>query len=274
MRAWYIREQKHICGKSYEEARYMEVDLFETTAKEHTASTRRKRELATSLAMQSYNNARAGRYFIQLVATNATEDWVWLHLTYNKENLPAPEDEEQVDRDRRNFLRRVDRASRKRGYSGIKYIGVTGYALRTDGGKPQRHHIHLFLGPCGLSRDELEKLWGKGRTRAERVQLDNGSAEGAAHYALHHIPRKKRWFQSRGLDKPKRPAPNDTKWSRKRLEEAATQYVDDREFWERKYPGYTLTVCEVYITGNSTKHLVVKMHRKDTPVRRRVRNQP
>ena len=46
MRAWYIREQKHILGTSD----YAEVDLFETTDKEHTASTRRKRELATSIA--------------------------------------------------------------------------------------------------------------------------------------------------------------------------------------------------------------------------------
>ena len=48
MRAWYIREQKHILGTSD----YAEVDLFETTDKEHTASTRRKRELAPSIAQQ------------------------------------------------------------------------------------------------------------------------------------------------------------------------------------------------------------------------------
>ena len=52
MRAWYIREQKHILGTSD----YAEVDLFETTDKEHTASTRRKRELATSIAQQKYND--------------------------------------------------------------------------------------------------------------------------------------------------------------------------------------------------------------------------
>ncbi len=58
MRAWYIREQKHILGTSD----YAEVDLFETTDKEHTASTRRKRELATSIAQQKYNDMIARRY--------------------------------------------------------------------------------------------------------------------------------------------------------------------------------------------------------------------
>ena len=55
MRAWYIREQRHILGTSD----YAEVDLFETTDKEHTASTRRKRELATSIAQQKYNDMKA-----------------------------------------------------------------------------------------------------------------------------------------------------------------------------------------------------------------------
>ena len=72
MRAWYIREQKHILGTSD----YAEVDLFETTDKEHTASTRRKRELATSIAQQKYNDMIARRYFCQLAYTNFGEsDW-------------------------------------------------------------------------------------------------------------------------------------------------------------------------------------------------------
>ena len=72
MRAWYIREQRHILGTSD----YAEVDLFETTDKEHTASTRRKRELATSVAQQKYNDMIARRYFCQLAYTNFGEsDW-------------------------------------------------------------------------------------------------------------------------------------------------------------------------------------------------------
>lgn len=72
MRAWYIREQKHILGTSD----YAEVDLFETTDKEHTASTRRKRELATSIAQQKYNDMIARRYFCRLAYTNFGEsDW-------------------------------------------------------------------------------------------------------------------------------------------------------------------------------------------------------
>lgn len=86
MRAWYIREQRHILGTSD----YAEVDLFETTDKEHTASTRRKRELATSIAQQKYNDMIARRYFCQLAYTNFGEsDWQpRLHTTTTTSQRP------------------------------------------------------------------------------------------------------------------------------------------------------------------------------------------
>ena len=87
MRAWYIREQKHICGEVY-----AEVDLFETSEKEHTASIRRKRELATSIAQQKYNDAISRRYFCQLAYTNFGEsDWA-VTFTYDEAHKPAPGD--------------------------------------------------------------------------------------------------------------------------------------------------------------------------------------
>ena len=85
MRALYIREQKHILGTSD----YAEVDLFETTDKEHTASTRRKRELATSIAQQKYNDMIARRYFCQLAYTNFGEsDWA-VTFTYDHGHQPV-----------------------------------------------------------------------------------------------------------------------------------------------------------------------------------------
>jgi len=274
LRAWYIREQRHLCGPDY-----MEADLYEIAPTEHKACRRKKREQATSLAQMAYNNMQAGRYFVQLVATNVTSDWVHLSLTYDNDHHPAPDDEAAVDRDLANYLRRCARHAKKKLDAPLQWLAVVGYAMRTDGGKPGRHHIHLLIGPCGLSRDELEALWGKGYTHSDRVQLDHGSAEGLARYLLHHKYKKRRWRQSRGLEKPKRPAPNDTKWSRKRFDEAGTLYVDDRAFWEKQYPGYTLNRCEIHITGSGTKHLVVKLRRKDwgkpaLKPRRRMKNQP
>ena len=46
---FYVREQKYICGKDYATAPTMQAEFFEISEKEHKASTRRKKELATSL---------------------------------------------------------------------------------------------------------------------------------------------------------------------------------------------------------------------------------
>ena len=50
--------------------------------------------------------------------------------------------------------------------------------------------------------------------------------------------------------------------------------LEDRAYWERMYPGYTLHRCEVIITGNSTRHLIVSLYRKELPKNKNRRNQP
>ena len=62
-------------------------------------------------------------------------------------------------------------------------------------------------------------------------------------------------------------------YKRQRFDEAFA-LPDDREYWEKKYPGYTLRECEQHITGNNTKHLIVKLQRKPEPRRKNRRNQP
>ena len=60
---FYVREQKYICGKNYATAPTMQAEFFEVSEKEHKASTRRKKELATSLAKEAYNLRKsAGKY--------------------------------------------------------------------------------------------------------------------------------------------------------------------------------------------------------------------
>ena len=46
------------------------------------------------------------------------------------------------------------------------------------------------------------------------------------------------------------------------------------EFWEKMYPGYTLHYCEPIITGNNTRHLIVRLYRKETGMQQNRRNRP
>lgn len=85
---------------------------------------------------------------------------------------------------------------------------------------------------------------------------------------------KRHWRQSHGLQPPKMPRPNDNKMSRSKLKDVCENCLEDRAYWERMYPGYTLHRCEVTITGNSTRHLIVSLYRKEQPKNKNRRNQP
>lgn len=61
--------------------------------------------------------------------------------------------------------------------------------------------------------------------------------------------------------------------SRGKLKDVCENRLEDRVFWEKMYPGYTLHYCEPIITGNSTRHLIVRLYRKETGMKNR-RNQP
>ena len=129
----YIREQWTLCGD-----RYGEVDLFWINEAEHKASTRRKKEFASSLSQQNRNDWHSRRYFVQLLNCNFSEDGFHNTLTYD--NAFCPQDEQQSDRDVENYIRRVKWWLKKHGYdpAALRYVVVTEHqdADKTAGLKP------------------------------------------------------------------------------------------------------------------------------------------
>lgn len=111
----YYREQKHICGKDYATAGYMEVDLYPVTPKQHKASRRAKKKEACTIAQQTYNDNRSKRYHVQLVNANFGKgDFSWTG-TYDDDHLPAPGDTKRADMDWTNYIKRVYRWCDKNG---------------------------------------------------------------------------------------------------------------------------------------------------------------
>lgn len=94
-----VREQKFICGMNYATAPSMQVDFFEVTEQQHKASTRKKKELATSIAKESYNLRKSGRYLELLANRNFRPGDYSVTYTYNEEHHPAPGDLQRADRD-------------------------------------------------------------------------------------------------------------------------------------------------------------------------------
>lgn len=270
-----VREQKFICGKNYATAPSMQVDFFEVTEKERKASTRRKKELASSVAKEAYNLRQSGRY-LELMANNNFHPGDYsVTYTYNQENHPEPGNLERADRDFSNAIKTLYRICNKNGIEHPKWIVVSEYCTM-DGDKPLgRHHHHIIMShPAGLTRDMVEQAWGKrGRARCEPLEFDHGSIESLAKYIMKNVRCKRHWRQSRGLKPPKMPRPNDGKMSRTKLKDVCENRLEDRGYWERMYPGYTLHRCECIITGNATRHLIVRLYRKPE-LRRNRRNQP
>lgn len=121
----YYREQKHICGKSYATAPYMEVDLYPVTPKQHKASRRAKRKEASTLAQQTYNDNRAKRYHVQLVNANFGKgDFSWTG-TYDDDHHPEPGDTAKADRDLTNYIKRLYRWCDKNGVQRPKWVAAT-----------------------------------------------------------------------------------------------------------------------------------------------------
>ena len=161
MKSIYYREQKHICGKNYATAPYMEVDLYPVTPKQHNASRRAKRKEASTLAQQTYNDNRAKRYHVQLVNANFGKgDFSWTG-TYDDGHHPEPGDTAKADRDLTNYIKRLYRWCDKNGVQRPKWVAATEYCtVQEDGTACGRHHHHAIIQHTdGLTRDVLEQLW-------------------------------------------------------------------------------------------------------------------
>lgn len=269
-RSVYYREQKHICGKDYDTAGYMEVDLYPVTPSQHKAGRRAKKKEATTLAQQTYNEKRAKRYHVQLVNTNfGSGDYVWTG-TYNDDHLPGPEERDRADKDWTNYMKRVYRWCDRNGVARPKWIMATEYSTRQDDGSVLgRHHHHAIIKHTeGLTRDILEELWSdrKGQSmglcRCEYLEVNHGSVESLVQYISKNKRCDRSWRQSKGLEKPKTPKPNDSKWSRRRLEEASTLYIDDRDYWERQYKGFIFDRVETTVSDTGARHTLVIMYRE------------
>ena len=262
-RSVYYREQKTICGESIEDAGYMEVDLYPVTPAQHRQSIRAKKKQATSLAQQAYNDKMARRYHVQLVNTNFGDgDFSWTG-TYDDDCLPDPADRERAVKDWSNFVKRVYRWCDARGVERPKWVMATEYSTKLDDGSyvGRTHHHAIIKRTEGLTRETLEELWGFGFCRCEFLRTEHGTVEGLVQYISKNKRCDRSWRQSRGLKKPITPRPNDLKWSRRKLEEASTLYVDDREFWEGMYEGFILDRVETRVTDTGYRHTTVIMYR-------------
>lgn len=260
----FIREKKIYCGENY-----LEVDIIPISKNQKMPRGRRsKKKKVTAPKQKRLNDKRARRYFVQLVNTNFGKEDLHVTVTYSNDELP--ETIEDAEREARNYIRRIDYRRKKENLPPLKYILVTEYRLKKEGGKPIRIHHHIIMNG-GLDRDVVESLWsrrkGKGKRKAigfanaDRLQPNEYGLEALCRYLMKDPRGKKRWSSSQNLTKPWT-RNNDHKYTRRQVEKAA-KFSDDREYWEKKYPGYWLTECKPVYNDLTGWSIYLKMRKKD-----------
>lgn len=234
--------------------RYLDVKVlpvFSDDAKRSVQGKRRPRFRPTSEAQARLNEYNAMRHAGRLAEENFTEADVMLTLTFRDSALP--ETPEAFRRCVDNFIRRLRRAYEKQGAE-LKYLAVIGL-----GEKSGRPHVHIVVNSGVLTEEALRQIWGKGRLGIDPLEFDENGLTGLTNYMGKHKMTQKRFFHSRNLRIPQA-VESDRRYSQR--EAAALAQADDRETWEKKYPGYRLIRSEPYFNPIDAKwYITLRMWR-------------
>ncbi|MEI3522788.1 MAG: hypothetical protein V8Q36_01010 [Anaerotignum sp.] len=127
-----------------------------------------------------------------MVNANFRQGDLFLTLTFREKV-----DVEDALRLFRNFISRLKRLRKRKGYSELKYL----YVVES---KRKREHIHLLINKMDISMKELSEVWGLGRVMVSILE-PGGDYTGLAFYITKENYKEygKRWSGSRNLEKPK-----------------------------------------------------------------------
>ena len=211
----------------------LEVEIYPIFGRENSGRLRAAKKNMTPEAVQRNNEERSRRKLVQLIDANFTEKDYHVTLTY----AGNPPSYEQARKDVKNFLRAVKRKREQRGLDELKYV----YTIEDEqDGKRKRIHIHAIMNG-GISREELEQIWGQGYANADNLQPDENGLEAIARYITKQQKNRRKWARSRNLKMPK-VRTSDTKVSNARVRRLAVDFQNSaKEIMEKLYPNYTHT---------------------------------
>lgn len=233
----FIREKRIYCGHEY-----LEVDLVPLTGKKIRGRRRKRKEKVSAPAQKNLNDKKAKRYFRQLVKCNFKNGDLHVSCTYKPDKMPATL--EAAEKEVSNYIRRINYHRKKMGKGNIRYLIVTEGTVKGD--RLVRLHHHILME--AEDRNMVEDLWAKngkriGFANADRLQVDgDGGLEAISRYLSKDPSGRKRWRGSQNLIKPVQ-TKNDSKYSKRKVEQLALVADDDRITWGRLYPGWQMVTC-------------------------------
>lgn len=213
--------------------------------------TRGKRTNPTRPAQEMLNTVNSEIKLEMLINENFGRLDYAMHASYS--NAFLPETVEEVDRDRKNYIRRLQRVYDKAGVE-FKWIAVI------EHGSNGRWHLHMLVSG-GVPREVLESKWGMGYCNADRLQFSERGLKGLQHYIVKERVMYKRWSASRNLKKP--PPKKERPVSRISFQKL-WDAVDDRDTWESRYKDYFFVEAQKMENPDfGERYIRVRMCRKD-----------
>ena len=265
-----IKEKRIRSGK------LLEIDLYPAfddgrRIPERASGTRR-----STLEQEKYNRMQSVKRCVRIVNANFDNTDHFAHFTYFAEN--APESVQAARAQFKNYLRRVARkrtstakrirrrierlkagdisdelasviseleAKEKKLCEEFKYFYVIEETVYKTGRYAGlvRYHFHAFI-TGGLENSEIEDLWTLGeRARSNYFDPERYGPEAAAKYMSKELSRERRIGHSLNLKKPEQLRLRKSRVTARGIERIAKERVDDREYWEKRYPGYRFLRC-------------------------------
>lgn len=228
-----IREKRIFSGK------ILEAEFFPITTDGRRYTRGAKKKLSRT-SQKKLNDKNARKHLRRMIEANFEEEKDY-YCTFTYSNADSPCDYNACKRDINNFFRRIRRAREKAGLPELKYIYVIEHTTR--------YNIHMIING-GLNRKVIKTLWGKGDIKkVEELQAGDHGFQALANYLCKEWSNKKlpdgrkRYTTSKNLKKPDEKR-RDNVFSPRFLEKLCKQCVGDRDYWEKRYKGYTFVDAE------------------------------
>ena len=206
---------------------------------------RKRKENASRPVQKNLNYRNAQKWFRLSAVANFSEGDYTGEFTFAPENRPGSI--EECEKEITNFIKRINRARKKKDLPKMKYMGVI------EGKNTDKFHFHLLLDNL-LNRDEIDDLWTKGRgknkksigfTNIEKIKTQYG-IDGVIvkanyltkEFKLENQKGKRKWFASRNLKKPVVERAQNWKYTDSKIarllesEQLESQLEKDNPGWE------------------------------------------
>lgn len=219
------------------------------------------------IAQKRQNEKDSRKKFVRLLCSNFTRKDLHVTLTYETNDGQRLPNIDEVQRDVRNYLARINRRRKKAGLDAAKYMYVVEGA-KEEGERRTRIHAHLIL-EGGISRDEIESMWPFGYANADRLQPNDFDLEGLGRYLMKDPSGRRRWCASKNLKQPEVKI-YDHKIKRRAIADIENNRDAARAVIAKLYPEYWLHDPEsdvqirtnAFVSGAYVSMILTKRSRK------------